>query len=60
MAPGGFNDSQWTQLVLPLRAFPFRENDADNSKIKQLIIQLEGDGDIYLDRIRIIPWKTAI
>jgi hypothetical protein len=37
-----------------LSKFPFKAKDADVSKVKQLIIQLEADGDIYLDAIKIV------
>jgi len=54
LASGSFNDSAWTAVTIPLRNFPFAAGDVDPGKMKQLIIQLEGDGNIYLDNIRII------
>ncbi len=58
LAPAGFNDSTWTAVTIPLNNFPFAAQDGDPGKIKQLIIQLEGDGNIYLDDIRIITIKS--
>lgn len=53
---GTFNDSSWTAVTIPLKNFPFSANDVDLGKMKQLIIQLEGDGAIYLDNIHIIRY----
>jgi hypothetical protein len=57
LASGRFNDSTWTTVTIPLKNFPFQLNDADLGKMKQFIIQLEGDGDIYLDEIKIISYS---
>lgn len=54
LADGIFTDSAWTTVTIPLTDFPFEKNEADPGKVKQFIIQLEGDGDIYLDEIRFI------
>lgn len=54
LASGLFNDQTWTTVSIPLKNFPFERNDADVGKVKQFMIQLEGDGDIYLDDIRIV------
>jgi Surface glycan-binding protein B xyloglucan binding domain len=51
---GKFNDQGWTTVTIPLNKFPFQRNDADLGKVKQFMIQLEGDGDIYLDEIKIV------
>ena len=54
LVQGNFTDAAWQTVTIPLRNFPFERNDADLSKVKQFMIQLEGDGDIYLDDIRIV------
>jgi Surface glycan-binding protein B xyloglucan binding domain len=54
LVTGDFTATEWRTVTVPLRNFPFENNDADLAKIKQFIIQLEGDGDIYLDDIRIV------
>lgn len=55
-ASGEFNEFSWTTVTVPLRDFPFGRNQADLSKVKQFMIQLEGDGDIYLDDIRLVRY----
>lgn len=54
LASGEFNETTWQTVTIPLKNFPFERNDADLSKVKQFMIQLEGDGDIYLDEVRIV------
>jgi hypothetical protein len=54
LVTGAFTNTQWRKVSIPLSYFPFIKNDADLAKIKQFIIQLEGDGDIYLDEIKIV------
>jgi hypothetical protein len=54
LVKGNFKTTEWQKVSIPLSYFPFIKNDADVSKIKQFIIQLEGDGDIYLDEIKIV------
>jgi hypothetical protein len=54
LVQGEFTTSAWRKVSIPLSNFPFIKNDADVSKIKQFMIQLEGDGDIYLDEIKIV------
>jgi hypothetical protein len=56
MAPAGFNDSTWTSVVIPLEKFNFKARDFDAEKVKQFIIQLEGDGAVYIDDIKIISF----
>ena len=52
---GKFNDKTWTTVTIPLSKFDFNKDNFDIEKVKQFIIQLEGDGDIYLDNIKIVP-----
>jgi hypothetical protein len=54
LSPGTFNDSTWTTVTIPLSKFPFKEKDFNIETVKQFMIQLEGDGDIYLDNIKFI------
>lgn len=58
LASGAFNESAWTTVTIPLSSFPFQRNDADLGKVKQFIIQLEADGDIYLDEIKIVKYQN--
>ena len=55
LAAGEFNDKTWTAVTIPLSKFELDTKDFNLEKVKQFVIQLEGDGDIYLDNIRFIP-----
>ena len=55
LVKGKFSDTEWTTITIPLKNFPFASKDADLAKMKQFIIQLEAEGDIYLDDIRLVP-----
>ena len=52
LAQGMFTDTSWTTVSIPLNNFNFNAKEFDKEKVKQFIIQLEGDGDIYLDEIK--------
>ncbi len=51
---GMFNDSTWTTVTIPLSKFNFTKDNFNIESVKQFIIQLEGDGDIYLDNIKLV------
>jgi hypothetical protein len=53
-ASGAFNDSSWTTVSIPLSKFDFKAQQFNIERITQFIIQLEADGDIYLDAIKIV------
>ncbi len=53
LVEGEFTEDRWQKVTIPLSLFPFDQNDGDPSLVKQFMIQLEGDGDIYLDKINI-------
>ena len=48
--------TDWTTVTLPLSEFDWLDQGANASNIKQLIIQLEADGEVYLDDIKIVPY----
>ena len=54
LASGAFNDKTWTTVTIPLSNFDFKKSDFNIESVKQFMIQLEGDGDIYLDNIKFI------
>jgi len=56
---GGKITEQWTKVQIPLTAFDFNQFDADVTSIKQIVIQFESEGAIYLDDIRIVPTQTV-
>lgn len=49
--------TQWSRVVLPLSEFNWEEQDANVSNIKQVIFQLEADGAVFMDEIRIVPYS---
>ena len=55
---GGIIKEEWTQVRIPLSAFPFEERDVDLSIIKQLIVQFESSGKVWIDDIKIIPYTA--
>jgi hypothetical protein len=54
LSTGKFNDSTWTSVTIPLSKFNFKGKDFNVESVKQFLIQLEGDGDIYLDDIKFV------
>jgi hypothetical protein len=58
LASGTFNDSTWTSVTIPLSKFDFKKDDFNIETVKQFMIQLEGDGDIYLDNIKFIKLQN--
>lgn len=54
LASGTFNEQTWTTVTIPLSNFDFKKGDFNLESVKQFMIQLEGDGDIYLDNIKFI------
>mgnify|MGYP003689988197 CR=1 FL=1 len=55
---GGMIGQNWTKVRIPLNSFNHKKSGIDLSKIKQLMFQLEGAGDVYLDEITIVPFKN--
>ncbi|MCH8554412.1 MAG: CBM9 family sugar-binding protein [Schleiferiaceae bacterium] len=50
---------EWVRVELPLSEFNWREQDADASNIKQLIIQVQASGVMFIDEIRLVPYTTG-
>ncbi|MCT4622790.1 MAG: hypothetical protein N4A46_04135 [Schleiferiaceae bacterium] len=49
--------TEWSRVVLPLSEFNWEEQDCDVSNIKQIIFQLEADGEVFMDEIKIVPYS---
>jgi hypothetical protein len=47
----------WTRIELPLSEFNWAEQNANPSSVKQIIFNMEGEGEIYMDEIKIVPYK---
>ena len=54
------NNESWATITLPLSSFSWEEFDADASNIKQMLIQFEAGGDVYMDDIKIVPFKGSL
>lgn len=58
MSPDRFEDgpigTEWSDIVLPLNAFSWNENNANPSNIKQMIIQFEAEGSLIIDKIDLV------
>jgi Carbohydrate family 9 binding domain-like len=52
--------ANWTKIIVPLNAFPYRQNDLDISNIKQFIIQFEADGELFIDEITLVPFEGIL
>lgn len=51
---------EWTKVRLPLCEFEWdAANGANPSNIKQLIIQFEADGDVYIDDIQVVEFNGS-
>jgi len=56
MIQGGVIGDQWTQVNVPLYAFPFIQRAVDVTSIKQIIFQFETSGEVLMDHIKIVPY----
>ena len=50
------SDDEWSYLYLPLWHFDFSQQGVDPFGIKQMVIQLEGAGNVYLKEIKVVPF----
>lgn len=56
---GVITDTGWTQVIVPLSSFDYRENDFDLTLVKQMIIQFEAEGELLIDQIEVIPYTKG-
>lgn len=49
--------TEWTRVELPIAEFDWADQQADITNIKQILFQLEADGDVYMDEIRVVPYN---
>lgn len=45
----------WTQIKIPLSTFYLAESTVDIYSIKQLMLQFESSGNVWIDKIEIVP-----
>jgi len=56
---GPYISEEWTTILLPLADFNWKQNDASPDNIKQLIIQFEAEGQLYVDDIKVVPHQGS-
>ena len=52
---GGVIDTTWRKVLIPLPSFNHEKKQVNLSNIKELRLEFQREGDIHLDRIRIVP-----
>lgn len=57
---GGKIGQSWTKVRIPLSSFDYRKTGIEISNIKQLLMQLEGTGNVYIDEMTIVPFKSEL
>jgi len=54
---GGIITEEWSNVILPISEFEWENSPNLNPyNIKQLIVQFEADGQLYVDEIKVIPF----
>ena len=51
------SNQKWTTFYMPFTFYDFSVQGVDPFGIKQMIIQLEGSGKLYLDDIKVVPFS---
>jgi hypothetical protein len=54
-----FIDEEWQKVVVPLAAFDMEAENLDATNVKQLMMELQGSGSIYLDDIRLVFYEEV-
>jgi hypothetical protein len=54
---GGIVDTSWRTVTIPLVDFQFEGWNLDAGTIKQMLIQFESNGTVFVDEFKIIPFK---
>lgn len=52
--------SNWTKVRIPFSLFPFEENNVDLFNIKQMMVQLFGEGTIEINSISFVPFASKL
>ncbi len=50
-------DEEWQKVVVPLSSFEIEKENLDPTNIKQLQIELQQSGNVYLDDIRLVNYE---
>lgn len=51
-------DENWQSITVPLSAFDFEKDGIDPTNIKQLMLEFQGSGHIYLDEIEVVSYTA--
>lgn len=52
--------SNWTKVRIPFSLFPFEENNFDLFNVKQLMVQVFGEGSIEINSIKLVPNSSKL
>jgi hypothetical protein len=55
---GSIRDDAWSDVVIPLSNFPFEARGVEVSSIKQLIVQFESSGKVWIDDVKLVPYTA--
>lgn len=55
---GSIRDDAWSEVLIPLSSFPFETRGVEISSIKQLIVQFESSGKVWVDEVRLVPFNA--
>lgn len=53
-------NEDWATITLPIGDFGWQEFGADETNVKQMIIQFEAAGDVYFDDIKVVPFEGTL
>ena len=48
-------NEEWQTFKLPLSSFDLKSSGIDLTNIKQLLVEFQGSGQLYIDNIRVLP-----
>ncbi|NND95250.1 MAG: hypothetical protein HKN45_10315 [Flavobacteriales bacterium] len=60
MIQGDQIGQEWTDVIIPILAFNWGEMDADITNIKQLQIEFQASGNLYIDNVEIIEYDKSL
>lgn len=60
MIQGDDIGQEWTDVIIPILAFNWKEMDADITNIKQLQIEFQASGDLYIDNVEVIEYDGSL
>lgn len=55
-----FIDEEWQKVVVPLSSFDIEIENLDLTNVKQLMLELQQSGSMYLDEIRLIFYEEEV